>query len=141
MFAEIRRDADGILPFVLTTVGETDRQSPMVRPEGFGSHHFLWVKSGRGAFCIEGDRFELCAGEGVFIRAGVPHSYEGKCFATAWCTFLLPAQTLDYLGVGSYIKFRVPADLGREYEQLFRFATGESSILSRSTAGYRGNGL
>ncbi|MBQ8213546.1 MAG: helix-turn-helix domain-containing protein [Clostridia bacterium] len=136
MFAEIKRDTDAVFPFVLTTVGDNDHQDPMLRPEGFNSHHFLWLKTGKGSFRFGEDRFELSAGEGVFIRAGVPHSYEGKNFATAWCTFLMSDAMLDHLGVGDYMRFRVPADLNREHEQLYRFSVGDSTILSRSTAGY-----
>lgn len=136
MFAEIKRDADAFFPFVLTTVGETEHQTPMSRPDGFNSHHFLWLKTGKGTFRFGEDRFELSAGEGVFIRAGVPHSYEGKSFSTAWCTFLMSDAMLDHLGVGDYMRFRVPADLDREHGQLYRFAIGESTILSRSAAGY-----
>ncbi len=136
MFAEITRVSETALPFILTTVGETAHQTPVTRLYGYGAHHFLWIKQGSGVFSFGEDRFELVAGEGIFMRAGIPHSYEGNSFATAWCTFLMDDHVLDYLGVGDYLRFRVPDNLNRETEQLYRFATGDSTLLSRSAAGY-----
>ncbi len=136
MFVEITPSKDIVLPFVLTTVGQLKDQVPTNRPDGFSSHHFLWVQRGMGHFRIGADEFDLTEGEGVFFRAQVPHSYAGEPFGTAWCTFLMDGRVLDGLGVGDYLRFTVPADLDREAEQLYRFAAGESTLLSRSAAGY-----
>jgi len=136
MFAEIHKNRNSELPFVLTTLGESPRQTPVHRPAGFHHHQFIWVKDGSGIFEVGGDRFELSVGEGVFTRAGVPHSYEGKPFHTAWCTFTLPDKTLDFLGVGDYLRFTVPPNLEHETAQLLAHANGKSTLLSRSAAGY-----
>lgn len=136
MFAEIHKNREIELPFVLTTLGESVKQIPVHRPEGFNHHQFLWVKEGSGSFEIAGERFTLGVGEGVFMRANVPHSYEGKPFHTAWCTFTLSPKTLDYLGVGEYLRFNVPPYLDRETAHLMAHANGKSTLLSRSAAGY-----
>ncbi len=136
MFAEITPLSEVVLPFVLTTVGDDDLQPPVLRERGYSAHQFLWVRSGVGRFRVNGESFSLSAGEGVFLRAGVTHSYAGEHFGTAWCTFLMDTAVLDRLGVGDYLCFRVPAHLGRASDRLFRFASGESTLLSRSAAGY-----
>ena len=136
MFAEIHKNRDIALPFVLATLGESVRQSPIHRPDGLHDHQFIWVKEGAGAFEIAGEHFTLEVGEGVFMRAHVPHRYEGKPFHTAWCTFAMSAQTLDYLGVGDFLRFSVPSYLDRETAHLMALANGNSTLLSRSAAGY-----
>lgn len=136
MFAEIHKNRDIALPFVLTTLGESLKQVPVHRPEGMGYHQFIWVKEGSGLFEIAGERFTLEVGEGVFMRANVPHSYYGKPFHTAWCTFTLPSQTLDYMGIGDYLRFTVPHYLDQETAHLLAHANGKSTLLSRSAAGY-----
>ena len=136
MFAEIYKNRDIALPFVLTTLGESIKQNPVYRPEGFGHHQFIWVKEGGGFFEVAGEHFVLSAGEGVFMRAHVPHSYEGKPFHTAWCTFTMSPKTLDYLGVGDCLRFTVPHYLDRETAHLMAHANGKSTLLSRSAAGY-----
>ncbi|MBO5274327.1 MAG: helix-turn-helix domain-containing protein [Clostridia bacterium] len=136
MFAEIYKSLCDELPFVLVTLGESVVQHPVTRPEGFDVHQFIWIKEGRGHFSMRDESFVLGVGEGMFMRANVPHSYSGDPFHTVWCTFTMSSRTLDYIGVGEYMPFTVPAYLNRETEQLDRFATGDSTPLSRSSAGY-----
>ncbi len=136
MFAEITPMSEIALPFVLTTVGDATLQPPVVRERGYLAHHFLWLRRGVGHFCVNRERFDLSEGEGIFMRANVAHSYEGEDFGTAWCTFLMDTSVLDRLGVGDCLRFRVPAHLDRASDRLFRFASGESTLFSRSAAGY-----
>ena len=136
MFAEIHKEIYSTLPFALATLGLNTNQRPIDRPEGFNYHQFIWVCEGCGLFQMGGERFVLEAGEGVFIRAGFPNSYEGKHFVTSWCSFTMPEDTLDYLGIGDYLRFSVPSYLDQEADQLMRLANGDSTPLSRSSAGY-----
>lgn len=136
MFAEIHKSLCDELPFVLISLGENAVQRPVVRPEGFNVHQFIWIKKGHGHFRMRDESFALNVGEGMFMRANVPHSYEGEDFHTIWCTFTMPSRTLDYLGVGEYLPFTVPSYLNSETEQLMRFACGDSTPLTRSSAGY-----
>ena len=135
-FAEIHKSFIGRLPFTIVTVGESPRQIPITRPSGMLYNQVIWVKEGAGNFEIMGERLTLGKEEGLLIRAGVPHSYEGRPFHTAWCTFDIPTDTLDFLGIGDYMRFDVPPYLNRETEQLISFAVGESTPISRSVAGY-----
>jgi YesN/AraC family two-component response regulator len=48
----------------------------------------------------------------------------------------MSAQTLDYLGVGDFLRFSVPSYLDRETAHLMALANGNSTLLSRSAAGY-----
>ena len=136
MFAEIHRDLIENLPFALVTLGESPSQNPISRPAGMKYHQLIWLKEGSGSFEVAGQSFTLTAGEGVFLRSDVPHSYEGRHFYTVWCTFKLDVRTLDYLGIGDYLCFAVPNYLNGETAQLMRFAEGESTPITRSAAGY-----
>lgn len=136
MFVEIHKELTRALPFVLSTVGETSHQGAVSRPNGLESHEFIWVTDGRAHFCVQDESFTLQAGEGVFLRKGVPHSYWGKELATAWCTFSIQESALDFMGVPQWMRFITPQHQDQENRQLFRFACGESTPLTRSVAGY-----
>ena len=136
-FAEIRRDVYGTLPFVLATVGESERQSPISRPEGFDCHEFIWVRHGVGTFTVRDEFFTIEEGSGIFIRADVPHAYEGNPFHTRWCTFSADKRILDYsLGDREYLLFTCPAYLEAETDALIRAANSSANLMARSAAGY-----
>lgn len=137
MFVEIRKNLYPSLPFVLTTVGSYEQQPPVDRKRGFDSHQFLWVRRGSGEFSVGGETFTLSAGEGAFFRKGVPHSYSGADFGTAWCTFLVSDETLEYLGLKDWMRYKIPKHTEAEMDTLFSFARGNTTPLSRSVEGYR----
>ena len=134
MFVEIHRET--ALPFVLNTVGYAEEQPPVSRPRGYDVHQFLWVKEGSGRFWVGDETFVLHAGEGLFTRADLPHGYTGAPFFTQWVTFRMSHEALDAMGVPSYLRFSVPAYLEQEADGLYAFAKGNSTVLSRSAAGY-----
>lgn len=136
MFAELESETFRSLPFGLHTLCPDRLQEPTNRPNGFKYHHLLWVTQGCGVYRIGNERFTLSEGEGVFMRAGVPHNYYGENFHTAWCTFSMSEALLDALGIEQYFKFKVPSDFERETEELYRYACGSSTLLGRSSAGY-----
>lgn len=136
MFAEIDKNALCHLPVALATIGDSPRQVPVDRPYGMEYHQFLWVTQGGGVFRVDGENFSLSEGEGFFARAEVPNSYHGEDFSTAWFTFTMSADLLDFLGVGRWFRFTVPAFLAHEKASLERFCCGESTPLSRSVNTY-----
>lgn len=135
MFAEINREARNQLPFVLNTVGGA-RQKPLVRPEGNSFHQFIWVRSGYGNFRLRDEYFSLGVGEGAFIRAGVPHSYDGEDLHTMWLTFNGAEGLLDFCETGDYFTFHIPTWLNEANEGLMRELTHTTSIVARSGKGY-----
>lgn len=136
MFAEIDKEAFRAMPFVLNTVGSFEKQPPMSLPLGASFHEFLWVTAGVGDFTVGDERFSLTAGEGIFLRAGTPHSYRGAAFSTAWCTFVGGDGLLNYAGVKAYYTFSVPSFLTEEADALYRFAIGDSNVISRAAAAF-----
>lgn len=136
MFAEINKEAVKLLPFTLQTVGESRKQSAINRPEGHPYHHLIWVTSGSGAFELGGRTFILEKGEGMFMRAHIPHSYSGDNFSTMWFTFSMDNTALDYMGAGDFFRFNTPENLSSEALHLLEFANGNSNTVSRSAAGY-----
>lgn len=130
---------DGRLPFVLNTIGEMQCQIPMLRDIGPTWNQFIWVKEGAGRFTIDGDTLVLDTGEGMFMRSGVPHSYEpdGDRFHTGWCTFFCGESLINYcIGDRSYIVFKVPDFLEKETAILTQLARSSSDLLEVSSAGY-----
>lgn len=137
MFVEIHKELYRTLPFVLCTLGENRSQGEIRRPEGFEFHQFIWIVEGAGIFSVNSERFPLERGEGIFFRRGVPHGYAGSGeMHTAWFTFLGAESVLDYYGVGDYFRFQAPPFLTAAAAALLETCMGNSSIISRSAAGY-----
>lgn len=143
MFAEIqeayrRPDMPCALPFVVCTVGQSPTQSPIHRPEGYYFQHVLWVERGQGIFQINGQTRELNAGEGFFCKKNVPHSYErsGATFETRWVTFLGGEGVMNYYHVPDHFFFQASPSLVASTMELENLCLGNSTIISRSAAGY-----
>lgn len=141
MFAEIRKkylQQPLQLPFVVSTVGECFFQAPVYRPQGFFHHHVLMVTEGEGSFRLGEETFRVSAGDGVFCRAGVPHAYQavGDRFRTLWVTFLGGESVLGYYHIGDSLRFRATPALNSATLSLYHFCTGNSTVLTRSAAGY-----
>ncbi len=141
MFVEIREkylEYPLPLPFVVATVGENAFQNKTDRPKGYSYHHVLIVQEGEGVFCVGGETFRVAAGDGVFCRIGVPHAYRavGKEFRTCWVTFCGGEGVLDYYQVGDYFRFQADPLLLLSVENLQNVCMGNSTVLSRSAAGY-----
>lgn len=136
IFVEIDKKAFSYLPFGLNTICDGTRQANISRPEGFNYHQILWVIEGKGVCKIGNDSFTISKNEGFFVRADTPHSYSGDNFFTAWCSFTLSTELLDYMGIEDYLRFTIPNNFNEETQQLLRFANGNSTPLTRSSAGY-----
>ncbi len=127
------------LPFILETIGENPKQPSIIRQGGYEYHHIIWVKNGEGKFEIQGKKFFLTQGEGMFMRRYVPHNYfpEGSTFHTAWCTFTVDDGLLNYsIGERQYITFTMPEHLEQEYNMLQDTAKSNATPYKISAAGY-----
>lgn len=128
---------DERLPFILATVGEVEKQTPVSRIVGPSWNQLIWVKHGKGRFTIDGHSYELGEGQGMFMRHGYAHDYQGKDLSTAWCTFFCAESLLDYtIGTRSHLVFTVPDFLEKETAELGRLARSSASTLTLSAAGY-----
>lgn len=141
MFAEINKkytSLPALLPFVVCTVGETRRQSPITREAGYPLHHLIIVTGGDGVFRTDSGEFPVREGDGVFSRAGVPHAYRssGDVFSTMWLTFVGGESVLDHYGVQDTLRFEAPPHLCASLRALEKFCGGNSTVLTRSSAGY-----
>lgn len=137
MFAEIHREMFEALPFVLCTIGEGP-QGAIVRPRGLESHQFIWITEGEGEFSGPDKTYALFKGEGIFFRKNVPQRYAGvrDGMYTVWCTFLVSDSVLDYYHVPDVFPFQVPRFLHTSTLELRTLCEGNSTVLSRSSAGY-----
>ena len=127
------------LPFLLNTVSESPKQQPIDRPDGAPWNQFIWIKSGKGFFTVDGDPYILSEGEGIFMRHGVQQSYSriGDTLHTKYCTFFSPDSLVDYcIGNKRYVTFEAPDFLNRETDILRKLARSNASTLELSAAGY-----
>lgn len=125
------------LPFTLLSIGHSPNQNPMTRDPGPDFNQIIWVKNGSGAFTVNGESFILEAGQGIFMRQGYPHNYNGNALHTVWCTFTVDESLLNYvLGDLSHFVFSVPDFLEKETEELTSLARSNCSALTLSAAGY-----
>lgn len=128
---------DERLPFILNTIGDTEREVPISRTAPPQWNQLIWITRGEGVFEIDDQCYTLKAGQGMFMRHGYPHSYHGKDLGTAWCTFFCAESLLTYtIGDRSHVVFTVPDFLEKETAELRRLAQSNSSTLSLSAAGY-----
>ena len=130
---------DGRLPFILNTIGETGREHTVCRDPGPAWNQFIWVKEGEGKFDIAGSSHIIGAGQGMFMKNGIPHRYSPKSdvFHTSWCTFFAAPSLVEYcIGDKPYIIFDVPDFLEKETEMLTALARSSASTLELSSAGY-----
>lgn len=126
------------LPFVVYTVGHAHLQPATKRPAGYEAAQMLWIEQGSGIFEAGGETFILNQGEGFFCRRGVPHSYRknGDVFYTAWLAFLCADGILDYYDLPDYFRFKTSPLLLSQAAELHAFCRSDSTVLSRSAAGY-----
>ena len=141
MFVEIRKKYiknPTPLPFVVCTAGELKFQNAIDRPHGMKFNHLLLVTEGAGVFSVEKDVFTLSAGEGIFMRPGVAHTYKAadECFSTLWITFLGAEAVLEYYKISDYLRFDASSSLVSSSRALYNFCMGNSTVFTRSAEGY-----
>ena len=140
MFVEIDKrflaQGGGGLPFVVTTYGKKERDFAD-RKYGFKHHHLIWVTDGRGSVNINGEKFEISAGEGFFIKSGIPHSYRpiGEKFCTVWLTFTASDAVLNYYSIPDGFRFTVD-DTFETLERDLDIECRCGDVLTRSAVGY-----
>ena len=130
------------LPFVLHSIGYSEKQTAVQRTTAPTWHQFIWIKKGGGDFFADDKKISLKAGEGIFLRGEYPHAYakndkEFDDFYTAWFTFYCDKSLIDYaMGEKKYMVFKIPDFLPSEIEQLQELAKGNGTTLSVSASGY-----
>lgn len=141
MFVEIRKKytkSPLSLPFVVCTAGELRFQNAIDRPKGSQFNHFLLVTEGEGQFEVDGKIFCLSAGEGLFMRPNIKHSYKAtnSAFSTLWVTFVGAENVLDYYKIAGFFTFNFSSTLLTASRSLYNFCMGNSTVLTRSAEGY-----
>ncbi len=123
------------LALEIFSVKRTKRQCPIIRERGSDYNVFIWVEKGEGYFNIDGDKFTLKEGEGIFIRHDVPCSYFGEEFATAWCSFFCIEEYLNYvIDDTKYFTYKMTDYLKAELEVFRNYVNdGEETFVDTST--------
>ncbi|MVQ35957.1 helix-turn-helix domain-containing protein [Paenibacillus sp. MAH-34] len=81
---ELTPSAAQPFPIFIESIGHHEDQEKLVRPEGFPNYHWLQTYAGEGEFILDGKKYSLPEGTGVFMLPGVPHSY--YAVTELWCT-------------------------------------------------------
>lgn len=76
MYPETRTVQD--LPYYLYSIGQHELQPRITKPNGHDSDQFFFNLKGDGVLILHGHEYELPAGCGFFIPAGIPHEYYPK---------------------------------------------------------------
>ncbi len=130
----------GALPFKLCAVGEMKKQNSVTRKPGPSWNQIIWVKEGKGYFRVGDEEFTLSAGEGIFMRHDMPHSYKaiGDTFYTGWVTFESDERLINYAFSDKNCHvFTCPNFLERETAHLLDYArTTDTNKLLLSAMGY-----
>ncbi|MBQ3085210.1 MAG: AraC family transcriptional regulator [Clostridia bacterium] len=140
MFIEINKQYSSLdtpLPLVVQTVGTSQNQGQTDRPQGFISHHCLWVLDGECLLTIEGEPYTLSKGQGFYCRPGIPHSYRsaGGTLKTAWFTFYGGEGVLDYYKAGDHFLFTASPHFNAAHSALLETCRKEGNIITRGAAG------
>ncbi len=136
-FFETDKGALTRLPLALNSVGYVARQVLVSRQAGYGFHELIWVTRGSGIFNVLGENFTLSEGQGIFMRADVPHKYDGGDYSTKWFTFSMADSALDFMKVPRFYRFDVTPRLEADTNALYDFSVSEkSNYLTRSALAY-----
>ncbi len=128
-----------LLPFAPMAVGRHQKQSLIIRPNGFEQNQIHWVEEGTMPVKIGGESRLLRAGEGFFFRKNVPHEYGDRANpATAtWVCFLNGDELLEYYKIKDYFFFTCPEGLSADAVKLSDYCENESSEILVAAEGYR----
>lgn len=123
------------LALEIYSVKRTKKQCPIIRERGTDFNVFMWIEKGEGFFNIDGDKFTLKEGDGIFIRHDVPCAYWGDEFETAWCSFFCIEEYLNYvLGDTKYFTYKMTDYLRAEAEILRNYVNdGEENFVDTVT--------
>lgn len=94
------------LPIYINTIGYNLPQPLEIRPNGYYMHQIFIVSNGDGIFEIRGKEYILNKGDMFFIKADIPHRYNGltKSFSTSYISFDGKGceDIFKYYSVGEY---------------------------------------
>ncbi|MBE5732512.1 MAG: AraC family transcriptional regulator [Clostridiales bacterium] len=123
------------LALELYSVKRTKKQCPIIRERGTDYNVFMWIEKGEGFFDIDGDKFTLSEGEGIFIRHDVPCAYWGDELETSWCSFFCIEEYLNYaIDDMKYFTYKMTDYLRAEAEILRNYVNdGEEDFVDTIT--------
>lgn len=68
-------DFDKNLPYYFSGVGSFYEQENIYRPEGYPSYQWLQCREGRGELNLNGEKYIIEKGQGIFLFPDEPHEY------------------------------------------------------------------
>ena len=100
------KGVEGLLPYILRSVGYSNAQEHVIRPLGYPDFHWLHTISGSGVLIMDKKEFILREGYGFFCYPDIPHEYYAldDPWKTRWLTFdgSQVMYALSLLGISSF---------------------------------------
>lgn len=77
------------LPMYITGIGARDCELHFVRGDGYHNHQIIYCVRGSGILKLDGETYEINAGDGFYLPPNVPHEYypTDEVWETHWITF------------------------------------------------------
>lgn len=72
------------LPFMLQGLGINHNQEPIHRPQGMPLYQWIQCISGSGTVYIEGEKYPMKAGQGLFLFPNIGHRYQSDNPSVDW---------------------------------------------------------
>lgn len=108
-FLPVVTSVERSMPFYISTIGISEYERHICRPEGMGDYQILFPSSGRGTVWLNSRSYRLEKGDLLLMTPHTPHHYEAASdrWTTHWITFsgtsvqnLLPSESgifkIDY---------------------------------------------
>ncbi len=77
------------LPMYVLGVGARDREFHFIREDGYPNHQIIYCIRGSGVLKLEGQEYQITAGDAIYLPPDVPHEYYPveDIWETHWLTF------------------------------------------------------
>lgn len=90
------------LPMYITGIGARDCELHFIRADGYHNHQIIYCVRGSGVLKLDGESYEINAGDGFYLPPNVPHEYypTDEVWETHWITF----EGREIVNMMEYIK-------------------------------------
>ncbi len=89
LFLPIITKEEGMLPFILTSIGTRKNEQYICRPHGFPDYHWLHCVKGKGVLLVEERKYIIEEKTGFFFFPHVPHEYYNTNPSIPWETHFI----------------------------------------------------
>ena len=126
-------------PVYPMSIGQYVNQ-PAITRDGHMWHEFHMITKGVGVYTINGEKFTLSVGDGIFMRADFKCSYESidnsVPFSTSWVAFTGGDELLDLYNISDHKIFKYHSYLHKYHQDIINVCENRGSEAQRSASCY-----